>query len=152
MITKPLVNRRGLLGLLGGTVLATGALGANRAWAAVSVARVGDSALTLEFDAALNSRLISGLAGQAAPLTDFAPSETVTLKGGQVVDRFTFAEQRQAPISDVHGRGVRHTVRGVSAEGLEKTVSLTFYERYPGFALVTVNWRNTGGRPLDVER
>lgn len=153
MITKPLVNRRGLLSLFGGTVLATGALGATRAWAAApAVARVGDSALTIEFDAALNSRLISSLAGPAVTLTDFAPTETVTLKGGQGIDRFTFAEQRQAPVKDAHGKGVRHFVRGVSAEGLEKTVSLTFYERYPGFPLVTVTWRNTGGQPLEVER
>ncbi|MDR7117233.1 alpha-galactosidase [Caulobacter sp. BE254] len=152
MITKPLVNRRGLLALFGGTVLATGALGAGRTWAAAAVARAGDSVLTLEFDAALNSRLISSLAGQAAPLTDFAPSETVTLKGGRVIDRFLFAEHRQAPVSDIHGPGVRHLVRGVSAEGLEKTVSLTFYARYPGFPLMTVSWRRTGGGPLDVER
>jgi alpha-galactosidase len=146
------VNRRGLLALFGGTVLATGALGAGRAWAAAAVARAGDSVLTLEFDAALNSRLISSLAGQTGPLTDFAPSETVTLKGGRVIDRFLFAEHRQAPVSDIHGPGVRHVVRGVSAEGLEKTVSLTFYARYPGFPLMTVSWRATGGQPLDVER
>lgn len=152
MITKPLVNRRGLLALFGGTVLATGALGASRAWAAAAVARAGDSVLTLEFDAALNSRLVSSLAGQAAPLTDFAPSETVTLKGGRMIDRFLFAEHRQAPVSDIHGPGVRHVVRGVSDEGLEKTVSLTFYERYPGFPLMTVNWRRAGGGPLDIER
>ena len=152
MITKPLVNRRGLLGLFGGTVLATGALGASRARAAAPVARVGDPALTFEFDAALNCRLISSLGGQAVALTDFAPTETVTLKGGQLVERFRFTEQRQAPVSDAHGKGVRHTVRGVSAEGLEKTVILTFYERYPGFPLVTVTWRNTGGQSLSVER
>lgn len=152
VITKPLVNRRGLLALFGGTVLATGALGASRAWAAAPVARAGDSVLTLEFDAALNSRLISSLADQAAPLTDFAPSETVTLKGGRVIDRFLFAEHRQAPVSDIHGPGVRHVVRGVSAEGLEKTVSLIFYARYPGFPLMTVSWRRTGGGPLDIER
>lgn len=151
MITKPLVSRRGLLSLLGGTVLAAGALAGGRARAAVAMARAGDRALTIEFDAGLNSRLICGLGGKAVALTDFGPSETVTLSGGQVVDRFNLAEHLKAPVSDKHGTGVRHTVRGVSPEGLEKTVTLTFYERYPGFPLMTVAWRNTGRAPLEIE-
>ncbi len=120
MLAKSLVNRRGLLALFGGTVLATGALSAGRAWAAAPVARVGDKVLTIEFDAALNSRLVSSLGGQAAPLSDFAASETVTLKGGKVVDRYLFAEHSQAAVNDVHGKGIRHTVRGVSAEGWKR--------------------------------
>lgn len=151
MLTKPLVNRRGMLALFGGTILAAGALSSSRAWAAAPVARAGDRVLTIEFDAALNSRLISSLAGQAVILTDFAASETVTLKGGQVVDRFTFIEHRQAAVSDAHGKGVRHTVRGASTEGLEKTVSLTFYDRYPGFPLTQTTWRHTRGEPLSIE-
>ena len=151
MITEQLVSRRRLLALSGGTILAAGALSPARAWASAVVARIGDSALTLEFDSALNSRLISNLAGQAATLTDFAASETVTLKGGRVVDSYFFTDHRQSPVSDRHGAGVRHALRGASAEGLEKTVSLTFYDRYPGFPLVTVTWRHTRGEPLEVE-
>ena len=151
MITGHLVNRRGLLALGGGTILAAGALGQGRAWAAPAVARAGDRALTIEFDTALNSRLISGLGGQAVTLTEFAPSETVTLKGGRVVDSFFFTGHNQEPVSDRHGPGVRHTVRGASSEGLEKTVSLTFYDRYPGFPLLQVSWRHTRGEPITVE-
>lgn len=151
MITKPLVSRRGLLSLLGGTVLAAGALRGDRAWAAVAVARAGDQALTLEFDAALNSRLICGLGGKAVALTEFGPSETVMLKGGRTIERFSFADHQKASVKDAHGTGVRHTIRGVSPEGLEKTVTLTFYERYPGFPLMAVAWRNTGAAPLEIE-
>ena len=150
MITEHLVSRRGVLGLWGGTILAAGVLTPGLAWAGPAVARVGDAALTIEFDSALNSRLISSLGGAATALTDFAPSETVTLEDGKILDRFFFAEQRQEPVNDLHGPGVRHTVRGVSAEGLEKTVSLTFYDRYPGFPLMTVNWRHTRGEPLSI--
>ena len=59
---KPLLNRRGLLALSGGTILAAGAIGPGRAWAGPVVARAGDEALTVEFDSALNSRLISNIA------------------------------------------------------------------------------------------
>lgn len=151
MLTKSLMSRRGALALFGGTILGSGALSGGRAWAAAPVARLGDKALTIEFDSALNSRLICGLSGQPVALTEFAPSETLTLKGGRVVDRFYFAEHRQAPVSDVHGKGVRHTVRGLSPEGLEKTVNLTFYERYPGFPLMKVTWRRVAGAPAIVE-
>lgn len=151
MIAEPMMHRRGLLTLLGGTVLATGALGAGQVHASVPVAKAGDKALTIEFDAAMNSRLISHLNGQTISLTDFGPSETVTLTGGQVIDSFRFGEHRQAPVSDAHGKGVRHSLRGTSAEGLEKSVSLTFYDRYPGFALLNVTYRNTGAQALSVE-
>lgn len=150
MTTRPLLHRRGLLALMSGTVLATGGIG-GRAWASATVASVGDDALTIEFDSALNSRLISGLAGPASALTDFAASETVTLEDDRIIDAFAFVDQARTETNDDHGRGVRHTVRGVSAEGLEKTVSLTFYDRYPGFPLVKVTWRHTRGAPLSIK-
>ena len=151
MNTQPLFHRRGMLALLGGTVLASGALGAGRAWAAPAVAWAGDAALTVEFDTALNSRLVSSLSGRAVALTDFGPSETVTLDDDRIIDSFPYAAQTREAVSDAHGAGVRHTVRGVSAEGLEKTVSLTFYDRYPGFPLVSVAWRHTRGEALAIK-
>ncbi|RZJ39747.1 MAG: alpha-galactosidase, partial [Brevundimonas sp.] len=151
MNTQPLLRRRGVLALLGGTVLATGGLGSGRAFAAAVAARAGDAMLTVEFDTALNSRLVSNLSGRPIALTDFAPSETVTLADDRIIDSFPYAAQTREAVSDVHGSGVRHTVRGVSAEGLEKTFSLTFYDRYPGFPLVNVAWRHTRGEPLAIK-
>jgi len=151
MNTRPLLHRRGALALLGGTVLATGAFGSGRAWATPSVARAGDAALAVEFDPNLNSRLISSLSGRAVILSDFAPSETVTLEDDTVIDHFAFVDRTQAAVSDAHGAGMRHTVRGVSAGGLEKTVNLTFYDRYPGFPLLSVVWRFTRGEPISIK-
>lgn len=151
MLTRPLLHRRGLLSLMGGTVLATGAMGAGRAWAGPAVARAGDDNLTIEFDSSLNSRLISRLGDRGAALTDFAPSETVTLADDRIIDRFAFVDQDRQGVNDAHGAGVRHTVRGVSSEGLEKTVALTFYDRYPGFGLMKVSWRATRGEPLAIK-
>lgn len=151
MMIKPLLHRRGLLALLGGTVLATGAVGPRRAWAGPVVARAMDQALTIEFDSALNSRLISNLTGRASALSDFGASETVTLEDDRIIDSFPFVDQSRITVRDAHGEGVRHTVRGVSAEGLEKSVSLTFYDRYPGFPLVKVVWRHTRGEALVIK-
>ncbi len=137
--------------MLSGTVLAAGAMGAGRAWAGPVVARAGDGVMAVEFDSSLNSRLISNLGGCALALTDFAPSEMVKLQSGQVIARFSFTNQSRETVNDVHGPGVRHSVRGVSAEGLEKTVALTFYDRYPGFPLMKVVWRNTRGEVLDIK-
>lgn len=151
MTTRPLLDRRRLIALMGGTVLATGAAGTGRAWAGPTVASVGDEALTVEFDSALNSRLVSRLTGRPLALTDFAASESVTLQDDRIIDSFAFVDQDRTEVSDAHGRGVRHTLRGVSREGLEKTVSLTFYDRYPGFPLVKAAWRHTRGEPLAIK-
>lgn len=150
MITQNLTSRRGMLKLLSGTVMASGLMAtAGRAQSA-SVATVGDSAIAIDFDLSLNSRIIARQNGKAVELTDFAPSETVTLKDGTLIDRFTFADKSQKPLADIHGKGVLYTVRGVSPEGLEKTVEIALYDRYPGFAIAKVTYRNTSSANIDV--
>ena len=49
-----------------------------------------------------------------------------------------------------HGSGHRHVVEGHSPSGITKAVHATFYARYPGMAVLQVEWRNTGAAPLAV--
>src|SRR4029078_906284 len=79
-------------------------------------------------------------AGKAVALTDFGPSEYVVAWNGDVIDQFTL--QRH----DVSGS--RHTLVGVSSQGLEKTVQITFPERQPALALAQVTYANRSGCPL----
>lgn len=152
MITRPHFHRRGLLSLLSGTVLAAGTFGVGRASDGPVAVQAGDGVLTIEFDTALNSRLvIAGAEGAKTRLSDFEASETVTLTNGRVIDSFFLTEQKRTGVNDAHGKGVRHTIRGVSAEGLEKTVDLTFYDRYPGFPLLSTAWRVTRGEALSIK-
>ncbi|MEM9964251.1 MAG: glycoside hydrolase family 36 protein [Asticcacaulis sp.] len=155
MIPKPLsphMKRRNFLKLMTGTVVASGLAGALPAAAQLALATVTDGTLTIEFDTAMHSRLISGLGGASTVLTDFAPSDTLSLSDGRRIDAFNFAGHSRAAVNTIHGKGTAHTVRGVSAEGIEKTLVITLYERYPGFALVKTTYRNRGETPLSVQR
>ena len=146
MIPQPLTHRRGLLCLLTGAALTPVTAQAHVA-AALAVAKVGDAAMIIEFDARLHSRVRSG---EGTALTDFAPSETLRLADGSVIGVFHFTGQTREAVNDVHGAGTRFTVRGRAPQGVEKRVELLFYDRYPGFALETVTYRNDGAAPLAV--
>jgi len=150
MLTQAVMNRRGLLGLLSGTVISSGLMATSGRAQNASAATIGDSAIAIDFDLGLNSRIIARQNGKSVELTDFTPSETVTLADGKVIDRFTFTGKSQAALNDIHGKGIAWTLTGNSAEGLEKTVVVALYDRYPGFALTRVTYRNAGTAPLEV--
>ena len=145
-------RRRTVLKLLAGSIagVGLGRLSAQPATAAEPLVRVGDSRITLEFDADLRSRVIARQASDSEPLTDFQSSETLRLANGKRVDLFAFLEQRSEPVEDRHGTGTRYFLRGIASEGIEKELRVVLYERYPGFALMRVGYRNVGRAPARV--
>lgn len=150
MISSRLLHRRSLLSLATGAALAPGIAFA-AAKPALPVADIGDAVLTVSYDARLHSRVISRRTGTDVVLSDFAPSEYVTLKDGRPIDAFHFVSRSREAVSDVHGTGTRFTIVGRSAERLEKTVTATVYDRYPGFLLQTVTYRNAGTTALAID-
>ena len=98
--------------------------------------------MRLEFDATLRSRVVARQGDSFEPLTDFEPSETLRLADGKRIDRFAFRDQRSEGVNDGHGRGTRHVLRGLADEGIEKEISIVLYDRFPGFALLSVAYRN----------
>jgi alpha-galactosidase len=92
----------------------------------------------------MRTRVLMLDSGKALPLTDFGASEYVVAWNGDVIDQFTL--QRH----DVSGS--RHTLVGVSSQGLEKTVQLTFPERQPSLALAQVTYTNRSGAPLKLRK
>jgi alpha-galactosidase len=150
-------RRRTLLQWLAGTAVTTTlATTVGEAAAAVpaqkgkDVARIGDAAMALEFDGQLQCRVVSRLGPRAAAVTAFAPSERLRLKNDSWIEHFALSSQAADRVDGPHGPGVRHRLSGKSAEGIEKTVAVTFYERHPGFAVVRVSYRNSGDKPLLV--
>ncbi|WP_296944057.1 glycoside hydrolase family 36 protein [uncultured Massilia sp.] len=147
-------RRRSLLQWLAGTAVAStvGPAGA----AAVqegkgrNVARVGDAAMALEFDAGLQCRVVSRRGPRPGAVTAFAPSERLRLADGRWVGHFALAAQAADRVAGPHGPGVRHRFTGMAPERIEKTVSVTFYERHPGFAVIRTSYRNAGDKPLPV--
>ncbi|WP_058833902.1 glycoside hydrolase family 36 protein [Luteimonas abyssi] len=107
----------------------------------------GDEVLSIEFDPSLRTRVSAG--GKA--ITGFDASEALLLADGSAIDSFAFLDARDERVRDRrHGPGRRHTVRGRSRDGIEKTVTVTFHERHPGLAVVQTRYRNDGGAPIEV--
>ncbi|WP_208276793.1 glycoside hydrolase family 36 protein [Massilia oculi] len=148
-------RRRTLLQWLAGSAVATGmGAGAGVAVAAPqgkNVARIGDAALGLEFDGQMKSRLLARKGSAATAVTGFHASERLRVTGGRWIDSFALGAQAVDRVDGPHGAGVRHRLTGVSKEGVEKTVLVTFYERHPGLALLRVSYRNNGQTALPVE-
>jgi len=146
-------RRRTLLQWLAGSAVASG-MGAGVAVAAPeakNVARIGDAALGLEFDGQMRTRLLARQGGATVAVTGFHASERLRVTGGRWIDGFALGEQAVDRVDGPHGAGVRHRLKGVSKDGVEKTVTVTFYERHPGLALLRVSYRNSGQTALPVE-
>lgn len=107
--------------------------------------KVSDGVLTIEFDSGLHSRISRG----GTVLTAMEASEAIRLGDQRVVDRFLLLDQSREAASGAHGLGHIHHLRG-SAEGIEKRISVTFLDRYPGLALLDIAYRNTGDAPLEI--
>ena len=149
-----MTSRRTVLGLLGGTA-AYGVLPGVHAHAIDSgnpVATIGDRALEIEFDSSLYSRIVARSRDRAEPITVFGPSEYVVTGAGVAIDRYASSTRRVEQVTDVHGRGTRHTLQGVADGVLEKTVRVTLHERFQGFAFVSTSYRNISGAALSLSR
>jgi alpha-galactosidase len=143
-------GRRTVLKLLAASIAGVSALRARVAGAAEPAVRIGDAAIMLEFDAALRSRILAPSGTALEPITDYEAGETLRLAGGGRIEEFHFQDAQRSSIKDVHGPGTRHVVRGTN-EGIEKQLSIVLYERYPGFALLDVAYRNNRAEPVDLE-
>jgi alpha-galactosidase len=146
-------RRRTVLKWLAGSIAGSGlsGLGARLALAAEPPAPVGDAVMAVEFDPELRSRVVARQGGAFELLTDFEASETLRLADGQRIERFAFLDQRSEPVEDMHGRGTRHVLRGRADQGIEKGITIICYDRYPGFALMSVAYRNEGAATVRVE-
>ncbi len=115
---------------------------------------IGDGVLFLEFDPDLRSRLSHVHAAQRTALTDWAATETLEIAGGRRIEAFALETVARESIDGPHGKGVRLRVSGTGTPALgdpariEKTVTVELFERYPGFAFLTVAYRNAGAFPV----
>jgi alpha-galactosidase len=108
--------------------------------------RLSDGVLTIEFDSGLHSRLSRG----KTALTAMEPGEAIRLDDHRVIDRFLLIEQSRETVSGPHGPGHVYHLRGSADGRIEKRISVTFLDRYPGLALIDIGYRNTGTAPLAV--
>jgi alpha-galactosidase len=150
---RSLPSRRQFLQWASGVAAASGTLGlapAAGAAAATAGIRFGDDVIELTFDRQLWMSVTCRIASRRIALMPAHASEFVTLEDGRRVEHFALRDHEGAPISDAHGTGTQLTLIGVSPEALEKTLQLRRYDRYPGFVLYQVSYRNLGPQPLNV--
>jgi alpha-galactosidase len=149
----PTPRRRTVLKLLVGSIAGAGLNGLRAGFgsAAEPPASVGDTVMSLELDSGLFSRVVARQGSAFEPLTDFEPSETLRLADGKRIDQFPFLDQRSEHVEDVHGSGTRHVLRGLASEGIEKQISISLYDRLPGFALLSVAYRNVSAAAVSIE-
>jgi alpha-galactosidase len=118
-----------------------------------AAAEIADGDLQVSFDARMRSRITQRRAGGVMRLTDWSQGQWLVPKGGAHLKDFVLAHHERESIDGPHGRGVRLTLIGVSAATaprVEKTVQVSLFERYPGFAFWQSRYRNLGTAPLAV--
>jgi alpha-galactosidase len=143
-------RRRTVLKLLAGSIAGAG-LPARFASAINPMLQVGDDTIALEFDTALHSRIVARQGGVFEPLTGFEPSESLRLANGKLVHEFMFLDTHSHRVEDAHGTGTRQIVRGLATEGIEKQITFVAYNRFPGFLLLRVDYRNLSGDIVRVK-
>lgn len=81
-------------------------------------------------------------------MTSWGPSDYLMRDDGHHIADFALQQHNRSSVDDGRGPGTRLTVSGLSTDGIEKTVTVTLYERHPGMALVRVVYRNTAADVL----
>ena len=149
----PPIGRRTVLKLVAGSVAG------GVAWTALPMALaatpreaggadmvVGDAMLAIGFDRNLHTRVLA----DGKPLTPWQPSESLLLADGALED-FTLTGREQRPVRDPrHGAGHQLVVSGRSAHGIDKEVSVTFFDALPGMAVLQTRYRNRGDAALEI--
>ncbi|HEV7611571.1 MAG TPA: glycoside hydrolase family 36 protein [Steroidobacteraceae bacterium] len=118
--------------------------------AARAAAALDDSSIRIEWDANLQARVSRLTAGSLTPMTAWRPTDYLLRADGRHIAAFTLQHQARDSVEGVNGPGARLTLCGVSAEGIEKTVAATLYQRYPGFAVYRVSYRNASAAAVTL--
>lgn len=116
----------------------------------VAAAKLSDSLVLVEYDAGMSARVSRVGRHGVVPLTTWSPSDYVLLADGTHVAHFALHHQAQDAVNGLHGPGTRLTLVGVAAEGIEKTVAIELFQRYPGFVFGRVAYRNLSRNTLTL--
>ena len=143
-------SRRRFLQLAAGTGIASHSLFARASTDSLTAAALSDGRLRIEFDSRMRTRLWHG----TTSLTHWAASDSLLLKDGSRLDDFVLQRHATQRIDGPLGPGIRLQLIGVAGmrldTRLEKSVEVDLFERYPGFALYRVSYRNLAPEVLAI--
>lgn len=114
---------------------------------------LSDSRILIEYDTQMRSRIShrSGTgAGAHVPITPWAATESLLLTGHIRVEAFELHDRSTQNLDGILGHGKRLRLSGLSDGSIEKTIELEVFDRYPGFAIQRVTYRNLSAHPVRV--
>lgn len=115
------------------------------------MATIADEMLRLEFDSGMRSRAwhVRGDAQQSrVALTSWSDTEYLLLADGTPLREFALEREEPSAVQGPHGEGRQLTLTGRSVSGIEKSVLIKMWQRYPGFASCRVSYRNLSQQPI----
>ena len=113
--------------------------------------RFEDAAIRIDIDAAMRTGVSCFVSGKPTRLTRAGNSEYLLFADGRRSGNFKLLRAAETPLNDAHGAGRMLTLVGVSASGLQKTVQLSLYERYPGFVPCSVVYLNQSPETVHIK-
>jgi alpha-galactosidase len=146
MKNESTTRRRFLQLAAAGTVVAATSAAADDA-SDTSEARIEDAVLTVEFDATLRLRL----SYRGRILGPWSVSDVLLLASGERLERFAVQRHQVNAFNDAQGAGRRLTISGSCDAQVEKTVDVSLFDRYPGFAFYQARFRNLADRPVRIK-
>ena len=111
----------------------------------------GDAAILIDVDHYLCTSISCTINGTATRLTRHDNSEYLLLSDGRRIVNFKLIDAEETSVDDIHGKGKTLTLTGVSANGIQKTVRFSLYERYPGFVTCAVSYLNQSQKTLAIK-
>lgn len=141
--------------------LASGVVGCSQTMTQVTVTNaaqpeavysVKNTQITIEFDHNLHSRVVSNLTTESSTLGAFQASEYILLQSGETVADFAFVSANETKIETELGAGSQSVIVGQSDVGLQKTASVSRFDRYPSMLFFEVKYSNNTEQPIKITK
>jgi alpha-galactosidase len=118
-----------------------------------AVATLADERILIEFDAQMRSRIwrVAAQQGVKTAVTPWTAADSLICSGSRV-DRFSLHGHASGSIDGPFGRGTRLKMVGIAESTVEKSVEVDLFDRYPGFAIFRLSYRNVAPAPMGVSR
>jgi alpha-galactosidase len=110
--------------------------------------KIDGNNIHLEFDHQMHSRVTARFDGKDIALGPFSASETLTANGTEIAD-YALSGSKATSVHDALGAGKQTTITG-SSSAVQKTVTVTVYDRFPQMAFLAVRYTNKGDNDLAV--
>ena len=111
--------------------------------------KIDGGKISIEFDANLNSRVVSRIEENRIVLSDFNPSELINIKGKEGLE-FKIKDHSVADWEDKIGKGKQFKIVASSAN-IKKDLTITSYNDFPTMLFFQVSYTNTGDTDLMVD-